>query len=130
MNNLAWLLAVREHKGAEALSLLNRALEITGPDANFLDTLGTVELSLGKAQLAATHFEQALAQTPSVTRYFHLAQARMMDGDRKLAEQAWRKSRELSPKGKLFPPSIHPLERPEYARLRDEFDGKPVAEAR
>src|SRR5262249_15610761 len=45
-NNLALLLALRADKGAEALAMIQRAIELAGPLPELLDTRATVYLAL------------------------------------------------------------------------------------
>jgi len=61
LNNLAWLLAVRDGRGEEALSLIERAIEVAGPDGGLLDTQGsgllvayTMSLALMSAAMILT----------------------------------------------------------------------------
>ena len=58
LNNLAWLLAFQAGKAAEALELVNRRVEITGPSASVLDTRGVVLLKLGRDEEAVQSFSR------------------------------------------------------------------------
>ena len=49
--------------------------------------------------------------------YFHLAQARMLDGDKAGASAAWNKALELH----LSESGVHPLERRAFRELRDRL---------
>jgi tetratricopeptide (TPR) repeat protein len=75
LNNVAWLLAMKERNGAEALKCIERAIELQGPIASRLDTRAMAYLALGKATEAVKDLEEAIAQAPSASHYFHLAQA-------------------------------------------------------
>ena len=50
LNNLAWLIAIKqEGKGAEALQLLGRAIDVAGPRAALLDTRAVIHMKMGRA---------------------------------------------------------------------------------
>src|SRR5262249_39076079 len=74
LNNLAWLLALRSGKGDEALELINKALAKTGPLAELLDTRGVIYSTLAKGKEALADFQDALKESATPTRLFHLAQ--------------------------------------------------------
>jgi tetratricopeptide (TPR) repeat protein len=122
MNNLAWLLAVRDGKGDEAVELIDRAIDVIGPAADLLDTRASVLLVRGEYDQAVKDLEHALAQGPTGSRYFHLAQAHSRRRDRPGAQAAWRRAGELTPK--LTEAMLHPLERAEFQRLQEELRRK------
>jgi tetratricopeptide (TPR) repeat protein len=115
LNNLAWLLAFQPGKASEALELVNRRMEITGPSASVLDTRGMVLLKLGRADDAAQCFTDAAAQSPTAVYYFHLAEAQRAAGKPNDAEKSRLKAKELGIKKE----SLHPLE-----RAHPDFDDK------
>jgi len=114
-NNLAVLLALQQ-KGREALDLSQRALDVAGPAPFLLDTRALVHLAIGQHQQAVTDLEEAIAQQPTGTRYFHLAQAHRAAKDRAAAGLALKKARSLG----LTASALHPLERPAYEGLLAE----------
>jgi tetratricopeptide (TPR) repeat protein len=120
LNNLAWLLALNEGKYNEALKLVNRAVEVAGPVASRLDTRGMVHLLLGQTNQAVADLENAAAENPTDTVYFHLTRAYLQGHNRAAAERAWEKAKELH----LTEKSLHRLERPEYQRVAAELEGK------
>ncbi|HXG12847.1 MAG TPA: tetratricopeptide repeat protein, partial [Gemmataceae bacterium] len=120
LNNLAWLLAVTEGKGDEALALLERAIAIAGPGSNLLDTRGCVRLAMGRAGLAVKDLQEAAAITPTAVTYFHLAQAYQAVKNPGEAAAAFRKAQALG----LDAKQLHPLERPAYLRLLAELGSK------
>ncbi len=73
LNNLAWLLAQKTGEGAEALQCVEAAVNGMGRRADLLDTRGTVRLSLGQNAAALTDFADAVSDTPTAARLFHLA---------------------------------------------------------
>ncbi|RMF19093.1 MAG: hypothetical protein D6760_13410, partial [Deltaproteobacteria bacterium] len=62
LNNLAWLLAVHFGKPHEALPLIERAIEIAGPQPVLLDTRAEVHLALNDVQQAVDDLLEATAQ--------------------------------------------------------------------
>jgi tetratricopeptide (TPR) repeat protein len=117
LNNLAWLLAFHGEP-AEALALLNRAIEIVGPLPVFLDTRGIVELKLEKVDPALRDLtEAAMQRENSPNAYFHLAQAYWAAKKRDEAKEAWRNAKRLG----LKTQSLHPLEENDYQHLSAEL---------
>jgi tetratricopeptide (TPR) repeat protein len=113
-NNLAWLLALREGKLNDALTLVNQAIERKGPDlSEFLDTRGVVYLSRGEVQKAITDLEAAAKTKPTAPKFFHLAQAYLEAHDQEKAKQ---NLKEAKNKG-LEVRDLHPLEEPAYRTL-------------
>jgi tetratricopeptide (TPR) repeat protein len=120
LNNLAWLLAQQDGKGTEALALIGRALDGAGPLAELLDTRAVVSLKLGHSAAAVKDLEAALADTPTSSHYFHLAQAQLLAGNRTAAGEAWQKARAAG----LDATKLHPLERTAYQPLLEDL-GQP-----
>jgi tetratricopeptide (TPR) repeat protein len=117
-NNLAWLIAMRGKKADEALDYINRAIALDGPSPSFLDTHAVVSLALGRSEDAIKDLEEALATVPNASvSYFHLAQARLMAGNRATADEAFKAAKAA---GLQFE-TLHPLERPAYLRLEGEL---------
>jgi tetratricopeptide (TPR) repeat protein len=119
LNNLAWLLAFRPGKSAEALELVNRRIEMTGPSASVLDTRGVVYLKLGRAEDAARDFTDSAAQNPTAVYYFHLAEAQKAAGKANEAEKTSRKAEELG----LKEADLHPLEQADYQKWAAQRKG-------
>jgi tetratricopeptide (TPR) repeat protein len=117
LNNLAWLLALKGGHANEALKLVNLAVDLTGPNPTILDTRAVASLGLNQpaaGELAVQDLDVVIAESPSPTAYFHLAQAHLLAGRKREALQAWRKANEGAP---LKPESVHPLERSALERL-------------
>jgi tetratricopeptide (TPR) repeat protein len=118
LNNLAWLLAVHDRKGDEALKLIDQAIEIIGPVGDLLDTQASVFLVLGQADEAIKKLEEAGHQSETPSRLFHLTQAYEKAGRHDAAKDAWIKAtKEMSLKEK----SLHPLERADYKKFNADF---------
>ena len=103
---------------AAALPLIHEAIAIAGPVDELLDTRATVYLQNRQADLAVKDLEHALAQAPTPTRYFHLAQARQMVKDRAAAAVAMRKALDMG----LQAAQLHPLERASFEQLVAELN--------
>jgi tetratricopeptide (TPR) repeat protein len=118
LNNLAWLLAIHANQGEEALKLIDRAIELYGPGGDLLDTRASVCLVLGRPEEAVKALEDAVLQTPTGQRYFHLAQAFDKAGHRDAAKEKWIKAtKELL----LNEKTLHPLERADFQKFNLEF---------
>jgi len=114
LNNLAWMIAIKqEGKGAEALQLLGRAIDVAGPRAPLLDTRAVIHLKMGRSDLAVSDLEAAIADNPIPAMYFHLAQAFLMANRRDDAQAAMQDGQRLG----LKPNSLDPLERPAYTQV-------------
>ncbi len=75
LNNLAWLLAFKEDGRADALRLINEAIEQVGPSAELLDTRAVIHMKMKNITDAIKDAQAATEQGPTGSRYFHLAQA-------------------------------------------------------
>jgi cellulose synthase operon protein C len=120
LNNLAWLLALRNEKLNEALDLINRAINRrgNGPLAEFLDTRGGIYTKLGDARHAIEDLDQAIVLAPSGPKYFHLAQADLRVGDKGAAASSLNKARAIG----LKPADLHPLEATAYHQVLTELE--------
>lgn len=117
LNNLAWLLVLKEGKAPEALDLIQRAVQVRGDTAELLDTRGVVYLALGKNDLALQDLEEANAQAPSAARCFHLARGYHVTGKHTAAVAALRRADKLG----LHEERLEPLERDLYRKVREEI---------
>jgi cellulose synthase operon protein C len=113
LNNLAWLLALKNGHAGEAVVLVDRAIQASGTDPNLLDTRAVAFLALNKTQPAIDDLEQVIKHSPSPTAYFHLAQAQLQAGRKKEALEAWRNANKDT---RLKPEMLHPLERAAFER--------------
>jgi tetratricopeptide (TPR) repeat protein len=114
LNNLAWLLAVRRNNTREALDLIQRAIDVSGPRTSLLDTRAVVYMARGDSELAVRDLEEVVADSPTGTGYFHLAQAQHARKNLPAARSALRQATELGLKAK----DLHPFERDQYEDLR------------
>jgi tetratricopeptide (TPR) repeat protein len=114
LNNLAFLLAFRRGHEAEALRLVERAIDVRGPLPDLLDTRATVHLARGRADLAVKDLREALAESPTAPGYFRLARAYWAQDRQADAVAAFRRAVSLG----LREQDLHPLERADYHSLR------------
>ncbi|HEX4607021.1 MAG TPA: hypothetical protein VH092_02335 [Urbifossiella sp.] len=116
LNNLAFLLAVRDGQAAEALSLIDAGLAVTGPHPELLDTRGVVLTRAGRADDAAADLQRAVAEAPSGEKYFHLTLAHLKAGRKSAAVEAYQDATDAG----LTRADLHPLERSDWDRLAAE----------
>lgn len=87
LNNLAWLLATQEDNHAEALRMVNLAIDQSGPLFFLLDTRGLVYLEAGNARKAIADFETSWMQRKLPSTMFHYSRALAQSGDDTAAEE-------------------------------------------
>jgi tetratricopeptide (TPR) repeat protein len=123
LNNLAWLLARRADNGddprhaAEALPLIDAAVQGVGRRADLLDTRGLVRLAQGQTDEALSDLREATADVPTPARLFHLACAHHRAKDREGAARALREAKKLG----LQVATLHPLEQKRCRQLLEEL---------
>jgi tetratricopeptide (TPR) repeat protein len=112
-NNLAALLLARGDAPDRPLELMNRAIELAGPQPHLLDTRATVRLAAGKPHDAIRDLEAAVAVSRKPVYLFHLAQAHEKAGNGGLKLEYV----ERAVRAGLRRPHLHPAEWEEYDRL-------------
>ncbi len=117
LNNLAYLMALDEHNGDEALPLIEEAIQIAGPVSELLDTRGAVRLAQGYTRSAIRDFRRAISASSSPIKVFHLADAYLASDEEYRAEATFKLAIEMG----LEPKDIPPLEHGSYEALRDRF---------
>ena len=117
LNNLAWLLCQRSDKGAEALMLIDRAIDKHGPRPELLGTRAIVHLSLGHVEQSLRDLERAVNEAPTPTRLFYLARAHERLKNVTAARSVLRQAAEMG----LTPQQLHPIEQAEYQRVSAEL---------
>lgn len=125
LNNLAWIVALRDGKGEEALVEVNRAIEVLGPIPELLDTRAVALLATGQTELALADLQTALDRTnldPKVrfSISIHLALANQLAGNTVKAKKVWRDGHAQG--GRIE--ALHGLERGRYEKLLQEL-GQP-----
>jgi len=116
-NNLAWLLAIQDGRASEAVTLVDRAIELSGPLPMLLDTRGVARIAVGQDDAAIDDLKEATSSGPTAERYFHLALAYLKVNRPKDAREALREANVLG----LDEAKLHPRERKEYGRLLGEL---------
>lgn len=119
-NNLAFVLALKERKGDEALPLIEEAIKAQGPQSELLDTRGVVYLVLGKPREALLDLENAIASNPTMIKYFHLAQAHMAANDLNAAADFFERAQNAGLNEKTVPA----LEKADFERLRRDLPSR------
>lgn len=120
-NNLAFLLAAvnpTPQRGAEAEKLVNEAIRVLGPRADVLDTRAVAYLAQGKNKEAAEDMRIALIDSPSVPKYYHLAQVQQALGNTDAAREAINKALELKDDRNPFTPA----EKAGFEKLQRELN--------
>jgi tetratricopeptide (TPR) repeat protein len=120
LNNLAWLLGRNPARAAEALALVNRALDRYGPRADLLDTRGVIYLTLGETGRALGDISAAVADTPSATRLLQLARAQSAGGNRPEAQKALANAKAAG----LHPERLNTQDQEDYRRLMADLEAK------
>ncbi len=117
LNNLAWLMALRNGDENKALDLINRAIKLGGPIPELLDTRGVINTKLGKSKNAIEDLTKATTLDPKGPKYFHLAQAYLQAGNKQAAAESWAKARSRG----LTPDGLHALEVSAYQQVLGEL---------
>ncbi len=116
LNNLAWLLGMQKREPNEALSLIERAIEIAGPVPQLLDTRACILLAQGRTRQATVDLRKSIAEGgTSPTTLLHLAAALLGDGDVETARQTFEQAKAVG----LSEPLLHPLDRTLLHRIAD-----------
>jgi tetratricopeptide (TPR) repeat protein len=110
---LAWLLALKEGPNTEALTLVQRAIDLWGPQPDFLDTRAVILLTMNQPSAAIADLEQVIRLKPSPAAYFHLARAHYQAQDRARAVASFQQAKDQG----LTPLTLHPLERRTFNHL-------------
>ncbi len=121
LNNLAVLLALRGKQLDEANQLIAKAIETTGPEPTLLDSRATVLAARNQTEEALRDLESALDASPRPARYFHQAEILSRLGNQEAAARALAKAVETG----LTAESLHPLERPSYGKLIQQYARTP-----
>ncbi len=108
MNNLAWLLAMRNQgEVPQALSLINKAIELDGSDLSLVDTRAVVFIRSGQLARALEQLQSLQQRDPrNIGVAFHMAWAYEAIGDKNSARAKLQEAERLG----LTPRSLDPLE--------------------
>jgi predicted Zn-dependent protease len=119
LNNLAWLLALRDQQKAhEAGKLIDHAIDLAGASAPFIDTRAIVRIQMGKADQAIGDLQAIRRQSPRNASFaFHLSWAYFALGRTAQARTELHEAEQLG----LTPKALDPLELAVFQRLRREL---------
>jgi cellulose synthase operon protein C len=117
LNNLAWLLGQKTDTAAEAMKLIERAIEQYGPRPELVDTRAIVHLNLGNTDKALRDMERVVNEAPTPTRLFHLSRAHERARNATAALATLRQANEQG----LTLHQLHPVEQAEYQRVTAEL---------
>ncbi len=97
LNNLGYFLAERNERLDEALTLVQRAVNIEPTNSSFLDSLGWVYFKQNRLDLAKYYIEQALGyDRRNATLNDHLGDVLERMGDLEGARRQWKLARSLA----------------------------------
>ena len=116
-NNLAFLLAVTNKDLPEALKLINESIDVMGPMSDLLDTRGLVYLNQGDLKQAMADLKLSANDSPTVSKYLHLAQAEKQADNLDAARNALAQAEELDDNRSR----LTPLEQKTYQQLVNEL---------
>ncbi len=116
-NNLAFVLALNKETSAEAEKLISEAIQVMGPTSDLLDTRALAYLGQGKVKQALADLHSAATDSPSVAKYFHLAQAEKQANNIEAARAALAQAQKLG----VDLNKLTPLERKGYVKIVDEL---------
>jgi tetratricopeptide (TPR) repeat protein len=113
LNNLAWALSEGLKQPSEALEKIGELINLTGRQAENLDTRGVILLRMGRIDLAIKDLEEVVQAEPSGLRFYHLAHAYQKAG----RDADFRKALEQVRKSGLTTATIDPAERADFEAL-------------
>ncbi len=97
LNALGYTLADRTQRHAEALALIEKALQIKPDDPYIMDSLGWVHYRLGNHTEALKYLRGALERRNDAEIAAHLGEVLWIVGDRAAAESVWRRALQEMP---------------------------------
>ncbi len=123
LNNLAWLLAMRDPKqAAQALSLIDRAIELDQSDPSLADTRAVILIRSGQHDRAIAQLQVAHRQDPRDPGVaFHMAWAYQAMGDSNSARARLQEAQRLG----LGPRTLDPQELVVFEQLRKTLSVSP-----
>jgi len=116
-NNLAFLLALLGERLEEAERFVEQAMEFFGPIDALLDTLALVKMASGQYDSAVIDLKLAVTVGRDPVKYYHLARAQLLAGDKEGALETWKVAKELG----IDKTKLPLLEQPSYEKLEAEL---------
>lgn len=118
LNNLAYIVAMRDNNGEEAIQLIQKAIDINGPMAELLDTRGMVQVSLNKPEEAIKDIEAALVERPDWLKFLHLAVAQLRANRIEAVSDAYQEAERRG----LNERQVPPLERKFFVEVKQAVE--------
>ena len=97
-NALGYSLAERNIRLPEALSLIERALQMAPGDPFIMDSMGWVQFRMGNLPAAEDALRRAYAVRPDPEIAVHLGEVLWQKGDKDAAQKLWREAQAKDPK--------------------------------
>ena len=97
-NALGYSLAERNIRLPEALSLIERALQMAPGDPFIMDSMGWVQFRMGNLPAAEDALRRAYAVRPDPEIAVHLGEVLWQKGDKDAAQALWREAQAKDPK--------------------------------
>ncbi|MEI2416981.1 tetratricopeptide repeat protein [Orrella sp. JC864] len=108
-NALGYTLADRNERLPEALSLIQRALELMPDDPFILDSMGWVKFRLGQPHEAEQYLRRAYAQRPEAEIAIHLGEVLWVQGRRDEATEMFREAAGMDADNELLRETVQRL---------------------
>lgn len=121
LNNLAYLLALAGKTTAtddDPMKLVAEAAQILGPNSDILDTRAVVFMSRNQFKEAIDDLELSVTDSPTPSKYYHLAIAYLRAGNSRAAVEAWQKAVGMG----LSRDSLNRMEHEQYEKIKTEID--------
>lgn len=116
LNNLAWILACRSDAADQAMAFVDRAIALYGANGELLDTRARILISAGQHARAVSDLQDAINQSQTPLRYFHLALAQWKMDRKQEAIASFRDARARGLDSKL----VHPDDLPAYQAMLEQ----------
>jgi tetratricopeptide (TPR) repeat protein len=118
LNNLAWILAPRTEAAEEAMKCVDRAIEISGPTGELLDTRARIHIARGNYDRAIEDLNQALQQGQTSLRWFHLAIAQFKQLKKEESLKSFKEARARGIDARM----VHPDDLPMYKVMASQME--------
>ena len=118
LNDFGYMLAERDDRVPEALTMIQKAVALEPTNGAFLDSLGWAYFRLGQYAMAETNLQKAIERQPSdASIHDHLGQVYEKTGRLKLAVAQWERS--MTEYARTVPADADPAD---VAKVKHELD--------
>ncbi len=111
LNALGYTLTDRTDRHAEALELINKALELRPNDPYYLDSLGWVYYRLGDLEKAEHYLREAVAIQAEVEFVAHLGEVLWVQNKKREARKYWERGKKLDADNKVLLETVQRLDK-------------------